>query len=176
MGLTAESDDPPPVVFAIKRNRSQADTSGMEAYECRYQARDRAAGFGIQLKKGPMTGKPLMAGVEGKFEAIAGSDDTVLLLDLARALQAKKIPRNTIRITELPFDGMVLGEQESRDFHGGFSEFPKGDWTTMKIFLPKGGDDGEIFLNLNLVQGQGEFSMKDSDYGDYVVAELAKIL
>ena len=176
LNVTTDDDEPPPVVFEIKRNDGIAQASGVEYYECKYQAHERVAKFGLQFKKGPMEGKPAMAGVEGKFVAIAGSEDSVLLPDLAKALQAKKIPRNSIRIPELPFDGMVLGEAESRNFHGGYSENPKGDWITMKIFLPKGGDDGEVFLNLNPIQGQGEFSFKDSDYGDYVLAELAKVL
>jgi hypothetical protein len=46
----------------------------------------------------------------------------------------------------------------------------------VKIFLPKGGDDGEVFLNFNAVLGKGEFSIKDSDYGDYLLRELAKVL
>jgi hypothetical protein len=46
----------------------------------------------------------------------------------------------------------------------------------VKIFLPKGGDDGEVFLNFDAVLGKGEFSIKDSDYGDYLLRELAKVL
>jgi len=46
----------------------------------------------------------------------------------------------------------------------------------MKIFLPKGSDDGEVFLNINRIDGKGEFSIKDSDYGDYVLNALAKVL
>jgi len=163
-------------VFEVARNDGLVHVPGVEYYECRYQAREHIAKFGLQFKKGPMTGKPAMTPVEGKFVAIPGSEDTVLLEDLARALEAKKIPRNSPRISELPFDGVVLGEAESRGFYGGFSQNPKGDWTTMKIFLPKGGDDGEVYLNLNSVSGHGEFSIKDSDYGDYVIAELAKVL
>jgi hypothetical protein len=174
--IPATDEEPAPLVFEIKRNDALAHAPGVEYYDCRYQAHERVAKFGVQLKKGPMTGKPAMAGLEGKFLAIAGSEDSVLLKDLSKALEAKKIPRNTIRIPELPFDGMVLGEAESRDFHGGYSENPKGDWTTMKIFLPRGGDDGEVYLNINPVSGQGEFSIKDSDFGDYVIAELAKVL
>jgi hypothetical protein len=176
LNIPANDEEPPPVVFGIKRNDTFAGVPGVEYYECRYQAHERIAQFGLEFKKGPMTGKPAMSGVEGKFVAIAGSEDSALLQDLAKALEAKRIPRNSIRIPELPFDGIVLGEAESRNFHGGYSENPKGDWTTMKIFLPKGGDDGEVYLNVNPVSGQGEFSIKDSDYGDYVIAEFAKVL
>ena len=77
---------------------------------------------------------------------------------------------------ELPFDAVVLGEKQSRSTSGGFASNPPGDWTAVKIFLPKGGDEGELFLNLNLVLGKGEFSPKDSDYAVYVLGELAKVL
>jgi len=46
----------------------------------------------------------------------------------------------------------------------------------MKIFLGKGDSEGEVFLNFNSALGKGEFSIKDSDYGDFVIAELAKVL
>ena len=44
----------------------------------------------------------------------------------------------------------------------------------MKIFLA--GDQSEVFLNLNPTTNKGEFSIKDVDYGDVVIAELAKVL
>jgi hypothetical protein len=48
---------------------------------------------------------------------------------------------------------------------------------TIKLFLPKGGhDQGEVFLNLNPLLGKGEFSLKDSDYGDYLLKQFAQVL
>ena len=44
----------------------------------------------------------------------------------------------------------------------------------MKIFF--GDDEAEVFLNANPVSGKAEFSIKDPDYGDQVLAELAKVL
>jgi len=44
----------------------------------------------------------------------------------------------------------------------------------MKIFLGEGDTGGEVFLNLNWVLGKAEFSIKDSDYGDFVIAELGE--
>jgi hypothetical protein len=41
--------------------------------------------------------------------------------------------------------------------------------------LPKGGDEGEVLLNLNPVLGRGEFSIKDEDYGDYLLRQFAKV-
>jgi hypothetical protein len=45
----------------------------------------------------------------------------------------------------------------------------------VKLFLPKGGDDGEVFLNINPLLGKGEFSMKDEHHGDFVVQELGGV-
>jgi hypothetical protein len=46
----------------------------------------------------------------------------------------------------------------------------------MKIFLPQGGDDAEVFLDFSLDLRKGEFSEKDVDYGDEVLARLATVL
>ena len=107
--------------------------------------------------------------------AVAGSDSSVLLDDLMKALEAKQAPTRSPRIAELPFDAVVLGVQQSLSSNG-YSENPPGDWMLLKIFLPKGGDEGEVFLNLNPVLGKAELSIKDSGYGDYVVSQLAKVL
>jgi hypothetical protein len=39
-----------------------------------------------------------------------------------------------------------------------------------------GAGSSEVYLNLNPVLGKGEFSIKDPDYGDGVLLELAKVL
>jgi len=59
---------------------------------------------------------------------------------------------------------------------GGFSNKPPGGWVIVKLFLLKGGDDGEVFLNTNPLLGKGEFSTKDERYGDFVVQELGRVL
>jgi len=46
----------------------------------------------------------------------------------------------------------------------------------LRLFLPKGGDDGEVFLNLNPVLGKAGFSIKGSDYGNFLMEQLAKVL
>jgi len=77
--------------------------------------------------------------------------------------------KNASKIRELTFDAVVLGQKQSRLPSGSYSSNPPGDWTVTKIFLPKGGDEGEVFFNFNPVLGKAEFSIKDSDYGDYGV-------
>jgi len=46
----------------------------------------------------------------------------------------------------------------------------------MKIFIGEGDQKGEVFLNLNPVLGKGQFSIKDPDYGDTVLGQLASVL
>jgi hypothetical protein len=46
----------------------------------------------------------------------------------------------------------------------------------MKIFIGKGDQEGQVFLNLNPVSSGGQFSIKDSEYGDIVAARLAEVL
>lgn len=46
----------------------------------------------------------------------------------------------------------------------------------MKIFIGEGKHEGDVFLNLNPVIKKGQFSIKDSDYGDIVLAQLAQVL
>jgi hypothetical protein len=110
----------------------------------------------------------------GKFLPEPGSDPEVFLATLAKALEAKKIPKDAHRVAVLQFDYVMLGQNQSRSRDGGFSNSPRGSWTAMKIFL--GEDEGEVFLNFNPALGKAEFSIKDSDYGDFVIAELAKVL
>jgi hypothetical protein len=44
----------------------------------------------------------------------------------------------------------------------------------MKLFF--GDDQGEVYLNFSPMLNKAEFSIKDPDYGDFVIAELAKVL
>ena len=112
-------------------------------------------------------------GQQGRFLAETGSDPIPLLDSLQKALGAKRMPRNDRKADVLPFDYEVLGEDEARLSDGTFTDKPKGTWTAMKVVLANG--RGEVFLNLNLANHQGEFSVKDPKYGDIVLAELARV-
>lgn len=105
---------------------------------------------------------------KGKFVAVPESDGTALIAELKKQLEAKRIPARFSRVQELPFEYVVLGQNQPR------AAGSRVKWTTMKVFL--GDDEGEVFLNLNLTQCKGEFSIKDPDYGDFVVAQLARVL
>jgi hypothetical protein len=173
--LTDEEDLSVP--FEIVSLNKTASSGSAQSYDCTYSSRGRTARFQLLLQQPRSLPEEKTMGVgDGKFVAVQGSDNSTLLEDLKKALDAKQLPKNSRRIRELPFAFVVLGSAQNRDAAGSFSSQPHGDWIAMKIFLPKDGDDGEVFLNLNPVLGKGEFSIKDSDYGDYVVTELAKVL
>ncbi len=173
-----QDDELPTVMFDIKIASDSPGTPGSRIYDCTYQARGKTAKFQLQFRqKGPMSGEFPMASADGRFLAVAGSDNSVLLEELKKALDAKRVPKKYSRIVDLPFDAVILGERQSRSPSGGYASDPPGDWTAIKIFLPKGADDkGEVFLNLNPVLGKAEFSIKDSDYGDYLLAQFARVL
>jgi hypothetical protein len=160
----------------MRLSSAQPSAGDSRLYDCTYQARGRTARFRVQIAESAMSGGVPTASLEGKFLAVAGSDDTALLDDLKKTLEAKRSVKNVKKVSVLAFDGVVLGKTQSRNPAGGYSSNPPGDWTAAKIFLPKGGDDGEVFFNFNPVLGKGEFAIKDSDFGDYVLNELAKVL
>jgi hypothetical protein len=165
------------VEFDLKLSSGSSGTEILESYDCIYHARGKTAKFRLEFKHDQRFAAALPLGAaQGKFLAVAGSDNSALLEDLKTVLDAKKVPKNSRRISELAFDAAILGEKQSRGASGGFSANPPGDWTLIKVFLPKGADEAEMYLNLNPVLGKGEFSLKDSDYGDYLLKALAKVL
>jgi hypothetical protein len=113
---------------------------------------------------------------EGRFIAEPGSDASILLADLKKSLEAKKLPTKVKRMSSLPFVFITLGIDESQAPGGGFNDQPPGNWRTMKIFIGKGEQEGDMFLNLNPVIKKGQFSIKDPDYGDILLAQLAQVL
>lgn len=146
-----------------------------------YSSQGKTAKFRIELgATKPLNDKESrdfdMRQGEGKFVAEPGSDASLLLADLVKALQAKKFPAKIKRVSNLPFVFVSLGKNNSQAPDGGFNTNPPGNWTPMKIFMGEGEDEGELFLNLNPVIKKGQFSIKDSDYGDIVLGQLAQVL
>lgn len=113
---------------------------------------------------------------KGSFIAEEGSDASILLADLKKALEAKVIPTKVHRVKSLPFQFVSFGQNQSQGVGGGFNAKPPGNWTPMKIFIGEGEKEGEVFLNLNTAIKKGQFSIKDADYGDLVLAQLARVL
>ena len=113
---------------------------------------------------------------KGMFIPEPGSEASVLLADLKRALEAKTIPTKVRRVGSLPFQFVSLGKNQSQAVGGGFNAKPPGNWIPMKIFIGEGESEGEVFLNLNPVIKKGQFSIKDEEYGDIVLTYLAQVL
>jgi hypothetical protein len=158
-------------------------TKGERLFLATYSSKGKMAKFRIELVPPGPTDSKSAPGFNFKFGKGAlneepGSDASVILPDLAKALAAKKAPLKVKRSNALPFTYAILGENESLSSGGGFSGKSPGNWTAMKIFIGTGDDnnDGEVFLNFNAVAGKAQFSEKDADYGDYVLAKLATVL
>ena len=145
---------------------------------CTYTSEGRTAKFRIELDRAKtLDSKDTAMQVgQGRFVAEPGSDARGLLTDLLKALEAKKLPNRVARLQSLPFTYVNLGDGLSQASAGGFNAEPPGNWTAIKIFIGKGEQEGELFVNFNPVSRKGQFSIKDTDYGDLVIAELAKVL
>ena len=169
---------PPPVTFDIRGSETNFGPGRGQDCECTYVADGMTAKFLLRLKFDAIQNFEglLIANGEGKFIASKGSENSVLLKHLKSALEAKTMPASVQRTEELAFDAVILGQHQSRNAARGYASSPAGDWTAMKLFLPKGDDEGQVFLNLNVVLGKAEFSIKDSDYGDYLLEQFAKVL
>lgn len=152
---------------------SPAGSSRFDApttWEATYKSTGHVARFRIVFdtaQEARSTAIPLSFG-KGKFLAVPASDNIALLAELKKQLEAKSMPGGVTRVQSLPFEYVVLGRNQHRDANS------RVNWITMKLFF--GDDAGEVYLNLNPAQGKGEFSIKDSDYGDFVVSQLAKVL
>jgi len=146
-----------------------------------YRSQGKTARFRFELGPAKTADYPVpnvrVTSGKGKFTSVNGSEADVLLNDLKIALEAKKLPTNVTRVAELPFIYVPFGEHQSqapRD--GGFNDKPRGHWTVSKIFIGEGEHECEFFLNFNPIMKKGQFSMKDPDYGDEVLEQLAKVL
>jgi hypothetical protein len=142
-------------------------------FHATYRAEGKVARFDFELNTKPPSADGLQF---GHFIAVPGSDSSVLLRNLKNTLEAKKLPTNTQRLTELPFAFVILGNDMSHAGDGGMSTDPSGRWTAMKLFIGHEKDDAEVFLNYNASQHKGEFSIKDAEYGDTLLRYLAKVL
>jgi hypothetical protein len=69
----------------------------------------------------------------------------------------------------------ILGENLKRGPKGGFNG-EGGGWTATKWFPEHDGRSAEVFFNYNLDKRQGEFSEKDADYADDLLAIFASAL
>ncbi|MCI0349312.1 MAG: hypothetical protein L0Z53_07800 [Acidobacteriales bacterium] len=152
---------------------SSAESTDVQSWSATYHHAGKIARFTIELERDRESIGHGMTFGKGRFRSQAGSDASIFLERLKTALEAKRAPKKVTKVARLPFDFVVLGEQLSRSSNG-FSGEPRGDWIAVKLFLADG--EAEVYTNLNPAIGKAEFSIKDSDYGDAVLAELAKVL
>jgi hypothetical protein len=170
--------DPRSVGFDIELQRTD---EGSQQWLATYTAKGKTAKFRIELghaksiKDNEQVDFDIQSG-KGRFIAVPGSDASVLLADLKNALEAKTFPKHSKRVATLPFTFVTFGNNESQSSGAGFSPKPAGHWTPMKIFIGEGEQEGQVFVNLNPVSKKGQFSMKDQDYGDIVLSQLAGVL
>jgi hypothetical protein len=146
-----------------------------------YSDQNKTAKFTIEIgPSAPMdseaNGGLKMSSGSGAILAVADSNASTMLVALAKALEAKHVPAHIQRASRLPFTYVILGESNSQAGGGGFSAKPTGNWTAMKIFIGDEKDEAEVFLNFNPVSRKAQFSEKDIDYGDTVLAKLATVL
>jgi hypothetical protein len=163
--------------FDLEQARSG---NGPSQWLATYASQGKTARFRIELRPAQGSDKPAgnisVKFGKGRFVAEPGSDASVLLADLKKALEAKAFPTKVQRSSTLPFTYAILGENQSQASGGGFNANPPGNWTAMKIFLGDGDEEAEVFLNLNPTIKKGQFSIKDPDYGDGLLKYLAKVL
>jgi hypothetical protein len=163
--------------------------NGSSLWLATYASQGKVARFKFELEKAAggdsgSAGDIQIESGKGSFQAVPGSDDSVLLSDLMKALEAKSHPKHVQRASSLPFTYAILGKNQSQTPGGGFNPKPPGHWTAMKVFIGSGEqigsseeiDEGEIYLNFNPATKKGQFSIKDSDYGDYLIAKFATVL
>ena len=158
---------------------SAPNAHGTVTWTASYASNQGVTRFQIQIP--PTQGSssdPSISFGKGSFLAVTGSQPSALLEALKPALEAKQLPRKVAHTTELPFTYAILGTGMSRNKNGGFDLKPGGSWTAMKIFLTVPGKDeeAEVFLNLSASSKKGEFSIKDPDYGDDILGQLARVL
>ena len=169
-----------PGSFRIKETASTVEAEGTRIIWLATAARGtKSAHFRIELLLKPQKVGQLFDFTKGALIREEESDGTWFLTELSEVLGATIAPQKVSPAARLEFDASVLGTSLTRQsgpdqFAGMFTSNPPGNWIAIKIFVANG--DGEFFLNLNSTDGRGEISLKDEDYGDAVVRELATIL
>ena len=131
--------------------------------------------FEIVIEKSASTAGPFSTAAATLTRRPA-ADCTAFLRAVAKELEfTGELPTPATR-PSIVGSVVVLATDQSRspERGGGFSSTPRGRWTAMKLFLADG--DAEVYLNLNVREGAGEFVPKDAEYARAVVTELAKIL
>jgi hypothetical protein len=171
--------DPQPVEFLTT---SLPNRNGSTAMLASYVSQGKIARFRIELGPGKKDesndrepGEPSVTIGTGRFVAEPGSNASILLGDLKKALLAKSLPSNVQRVPSVPFTFVSFGDRLSPAPGGGMHANPPGKWTVLKLFLGEGQNESQVFLYLDPTEGKGQFSIKDADYGDLLLIQFAKV-
>lgn len=151
-------------------------TPATELYEGTYSSNGKTARFQIEFQMGKPSGEFRISFGKGRIIAVPGSDSSELLQQLKKTFEATKLPSSVVRTQSISFDVAQLGDKQSHSLDGGFFSNPPGNWRPIKIFLGEENTYSECFLNINTVLHKGEFSIKDPEYGNDLIGELAKVL
>lgn len=179
-GKAPQSESPGSVLFKIESapvtGTSDADT---QCWRATYDIGGKTACFRIEVSLKKPAGDSPFAFTKGVFYREKGSEPEVFLRRIADALEARAPVKPSQRVEMLPFTAAILGTDLSRGtgddvLAGSFTSKPKGNWIALKVFLADG--EAEFFLNLNPTTRTGEISIKDAEYGNIAVTELAKVL
>src|SRR5262249_46875494 len=90
-----------------------------------FRTEGKVARFDFELNTKPPSADGLGF---GRFIAVPGSDSSVLLRNLKTTLAAKKPPIGVVRVKELPFAFILLGNDMSHARDGGMFAEPRGHW------------------------------------------------
>ena len=106
--------------------------SGATQWLANYTSQGKTARFRIQFGSAKPVAGDVPRGIsletgEGQFLAETGSDSSVLLADLKKALQAKSLPKKVRRVATLDFTFVSLGHGFSQAPGGGFNTTPPGN-------------------------------------------------
>src|SRR3982074_1817568 len=110
-----------------------ASSDDVKHSQAAYVAEGKTARFDIALTMARPSGQFPVAFTKGKFIAVPNSDASGLLTALQKALLAKTIPSNPVRVAELPFGAVILGDHVSHSPNGGFAVTPLDNWATIKL-------------------------------------------
>lgn len=148
-----------------------ADGGDWTFFDCRTDS-PRLANFTVGVRAKSREGTPITWGEATILVADRG--EGVKFLDsIGRAFKLNAPAERTRQPLEpWKFNTAVLGDGMNREPQGGFSG-QGGSWSATKWFLERDGFSSEVFFNYNLKEMKGEFSEKDPDYREDLLAVLA---
>ena len=163
-----ESADATSVEFDLEPVQGAGD--GSQQWIGIYKSAGKIARFRIDFgaaesTPGKAAGEPAVKSGEGTILPEPGSDSSVLLDNLRKALRAKSAATAPAMKTSVPFTYVNVGNANQA-----------GNWTALKLIFGDGDRESQIFMHINASIKKAQFAMKDPAYGDLALAELAKVL